>query len=316
MKYLDRLVDAATMRLLDEATMEKRGVPAAVLMENAGRAAYFVILHRLGPLTGRRVVVLAGGGSNGGDGYVVARHLQVAGALVTVLAVGGEDGPLPPAAAAHRRSAQQTGVRVARLPDGLTGTALAQPAAADSGPTDGRMAGGRPDLLIDALLGTGLRGALRPPYPAAITAVNEMAAAGVPVVALDVPSGLDADRGVPLGDAVHATLTVTFGLAKTGLVQGPAIPFTGDLYGVEIGLDEAAAGAGAQGQIILPRAVAAGLREGLPHPARAQKGAFGRLLAIGGCRGMTGALVLTGRAALRTGAGLVTLALPAAERAV
>lgn len=289
-------VTAAEMKRLDLATIQQGQVPAAVLMENAGLAGYRALQQQWGTLAGQRVYVLAGRGNNGGDGYVVARYLQQGGALVTLWEGATDPAALSPETRQHRRAAQAAGVPsqpLARLtPKGL----------ADGLP---------PALIVDALLGTGLKGTVREPLAQLIAAVNQLGRRGVPVLALDVPSGLDADRGVPLGTAIRAQLTVSFALPKVGLLQGPAVPHTGRLLVVPIGVDTAPAQAAAH--LLRPQTVTRWLQSSWPTPALTHKGQGGRCLVVGGARGMGGAALLAAQGALRTGAGLVSVALPAAQ---
>lgn len=293
------LVTAAEMRRLDQHTIKVGGVSGETLMERAGRATFAVVAERLGPLSRRPVAVLAGRGNNGGDGYVVAKLLRESGARVTVweAAPGGQG--LTPAAGYHRQQGVAAGLEPRPLGD-FTADTLDYSA-------------GDAPLVIDALLGTGVAGPPREPYAAAIQAVNEAARRGAVVVALDVPSGLDADGGSPLDPTVRAHFTVTFGLAKMGILQGPAIPYTGQVVLAPIGIDTSTARPGAV--LSLPSAVGAHLRAMLPEPALAHKGLGGHCLIVGGSRGMGGAPWLAARGALRAGAGLVTVALPAAQAA-
>lgn len=293
------LVTAAEMRRLDQHTITVTGVSGETLMERAGRAAFAVVAGQWGPLSQRPVAVLAGRGNNGGDGYVVAKLLLAAGARVTVWEAAQEGQGLTPAAAYHRQQGLAAGLRPRPLRD-FTPDALDFNAGADP-------------IIIDALLGTGVSGPVREPYATAIEAVNQGARRGAVVIALDVPSGLDADGGTPLGPAVRAQLTITFGLAKTGLLQGPAIPYTGRVVLAPIGIDTATARPASL--LTLPSTVGANLRARLPEPALAHKGLAGHCLIVGGSRGMGGAPWLAARGALRAGAGLVTVALPATQAA-
>jgi len=293
------LVTAAEMRRLDRHTIDVEGVSGETLMERAGGAAFAVMAEQLGPLARREAAVLAGRGNNGGDGYVVARHLAAAGARVTVWEAASGGQGLTPDAAHHRQLALAAGLEPRPL--------------AEFSPDVLDWAAGHPPLVVDALLGTGLAGPPRERYAAAIEAINEAGRRGAVVIALDVPSGLDADGGSPLGPAVRAHVTVTFGLAKTGILQGPAIPYTGRVVLAPIGIDTATAQPAAV--LSLPGAVGAHLRSMLPEPALAHKGLGGHCLIVGGSRGMGGAPWLAARGALRAGAGLVTIALPAAQAA-
>lgn len=292
------LYTAAAVREADRRAIEERGIPGWTLMERAGRAAFQAAVVRY-PAAGQgRVLVLAGRGNNGGDGFVFARHAARRGARVTV-ALLAPPGSLAGDAARARDEALAAGVEVVPLDEeALRGGALAPLLEAA-------------DLAVDALLGTGSRGAPRGPLA---LVVAELVAwrrrTGRPVVSLDLPSGLDPDRGVPANPCVEADLTVTFGALKVGLVAGPALAATGALVLAPIGIPgecfpEPAA------WLLLPEGAASCLPPVAPD---VHKGRRGRVWVVGGSRGMTGAAVLAARGALRAGAGLVHVAVPAGER--
>jgi len=292
------------MRRFDREATARSGLPSLILMENAGRGvAEAIRLARPTPAARRVVVILCGGGNNGGDGFVVARHLSgVASEIRVVLAgprakVVGDaaimlralDGL--PAVSLHERS---TGPEPSSWQDVLTGA----------------------DVVVDALLGTGLRDDVRGVMAAAIAAINQARSTARPplVVAIDVPSGLDADTGRPRGDAVRADLTITMGARKVGLVANPsAVEHVGRLEVAELGVPISAA------DVEAPRAFwidEAGVRALLPARAgTAYKGDGGHLVVVAGSAGKSGAAALVGEAGLRAGAGLVTVASTAAGQA-
>jgi NAD(P)H-hydrate epimerase len=276
------LATAAEMRELDRRTIEQAGLPGAVLMENAGAAAARAIEHRLvRPVAGANVAVLCGAGNNGGDGYVIARHLANRGARVTVHLV---------APRAQIRGDARLHLEV-----------LAHTSAAvneELGSLEGA------DVVVDALLGTGLRDA---PRGAVAQAIARITSARAPLtVAVDIPSGLHADTGHPLGACVRADLTVTMGVAKIGLVTAPGFEWAGELCVADLGMPhELVASAGFKAHLLQARDVAALLP---PRPQSAHKGTSGHLLVVAGSPSKTGAALLCGEAALRAGAGLVTLA--------
>lgn len=283
------VVTAEEMRRLDRETIEELGVPGVVLMETAGRGVVDVIA-RLVEVPGARVVVYAGPGNNGGDGFVVARHLRNRGADARVILCAPRD-KVKGDARVHFEAAVRAGVPVVDATDDDD-----LDAAAD--------ATSEADVVVDALLGTGLEREVTGLFARAIGHVN--AHRGV-CVAVDVPSGLDADRGVPLGACVRARHTVTFAFPKRGLVTAPGFTWAGTLHVVDIGIPE---------RLALARGVRAELLDGqllrdlaTPDPL-GHKGTHGHVLVVAGSRLKGGAALLAGGAALRAGAGLVTLGVP------
>jgi NAD(P)H-hydrate epimerase len=301
----DLVFSAAQCRAIDEAAI-RAGVPGLVLMENAGRGVADAIARaRGGGVDGCDVRVLCGAGQNGGDGLVVARHLATRGARVRVILLAEE---------AHLRGDAAVNLTAARGVTGLAHLAVeslgrAEDLAADDLALDRwaeRLRGA--DVIVDAIFGTGLRSDVKGVAAAAIAAVNTSPALRV---AIDLPSGLDADTGRPRGVAVAADLTVTMAARKLGLVLDPEAP-VGRLEIVDLGapVDEAAAAAvGPLARWLTPETVAPLVPR---SRASAHKGTRGHVLVIAGSAGKTGAAVLCGRAALRAGAGLVTLASTAA----
>ena len=276
------------------------GLPPAVLMENAARAALVVLREHVGALCGKRVLCYMGSGNNGGDAACLARHAQDLGAEVLVAHV-------PPlsrtrdAARLHVRVAQACGVPFARVRHGNLARSLPGPEWLT------------PDIIVDGLLGTGFHGALRPDMQALITAVNAQAnASRAFVLALDTPSGCDALTGLPCPCCLTATATACLGAAKPGLVLPHARPYTGTLHICDIGMPRTVHHASL---CLLGRHCAPLLPT---PPGAAHKGTFGHVLALGGSHaadpaapsGMYGAPQLSALAALRMGAGLVSLAVP------
>ncbi|NDL61448.1 bifunctional ADP-dependent NAD(P)H-hydrate dehydratase/NAD(P)H-hydrate epimerase [Acerihabitans arboris] len=251
------------------------GVSLYELMERAGDAAWRT-LSWLYPFAGH-YLILAGHGNNGGDAYVVARLAQAAGKQVMLIECAGHS-PLPEQARLARQAWLDAG-----------GAILVADAAWPE----------RVDVIVDGLLGTGLAAAPRAPYDELIAAANAHAA---PVVALDIPSGLNADTGAVAGDVINAAHTVTFIALKPGLLTGKARSVTGRLHYDDLGLAPWLA----RQTPIMERLTAAQLTRWLtPRDPCAHKGDNGRLLIVGGDRGLSGAIRMTGEAALRTGAGLV-----------
>jgi ADP-dependent NAD(P)H-hydrate dehydratase / NAD(P)H-hydrate epimerase len=293
------LLTAAQMRAVDRAAIAG-GVPGLVLMENAGRGVAELILRRpevAAALPGMRVAVVCGAGQNGGDGFVVARHLANRGAAVTVLLAMARSKISGDAATYLAAAEHCPGVVVTD-------------ASAD-GSSDGwqrRLQGSA--VLVDALFGTGLRAEVTGVPAAAIAALN--ASPGLRV-AVDIPSGLDADTGRVHGIAVRADLTATMGTAKLGLVLDPEAP-VGEVEVVDLGvaipaLSRVAAAEGPLCRYLDQAEVVPLLR---PQRASGHKGSRGHLLLVAGSPGKTGAGVLSARGAFRAGAGLCTIASTAA----
>ncbi len=283
---------AAQVRALDERAIRDLGVPGPVLMENAGRLATRVLLHRHTAAAQRGVRVLCGRGNNGGDGWVMARHLALAGVPVQVATISGRTSD---DCALNRAICERMGVIIHD----------------DWQPTDAIGPGGT-GLLVDALLGTGLSSDLRGTVAAWVERAN---ASGLPILAVDLPTGLHADTGAPLGLAVRASTTVTFGRLKAGMLLEPGADYAGRVVVADIGLDAAshllpelvpapASDIGACLSVPEPADVAAWLPQ---RPAGGHKGSSGHLAVVAGSGEKAGAGVLTCNAAIRAGAGLVTL---------
>ena len=280
------------MRRLDAETIAA-GTPGEVLMERAGQGTFQEILEfcaRLPLIHYQRFLILTGKGNNGGDGHVIARYLAEDAFEVTVLSV------------CEKELLQGDALLNAeRLPEAVNFVAAPDRFAEYLQPGT---------IVVDALLGTGISGPVKDPYAAMINAVN---ASGLPVVAVDIPSGLNADTGEAGQATIVADLTVTMALPKTGLILGDAAEHTGALRCVDIGiLPELVASAEASFEAVLKQDVRPYLSR-LPHTAH--KGDLGRVLLVGASRRYPGALMLAGLGCLRCGGGLVTAAFPEAARA-
>jgi NAD(P)H-hydrate epimerase len=291
------LVTAQEMRELDRLTIEEYGTPGHVLMERAGAGATEALLREFPHIHKSLVLIVAGKGNNGGDGFVIARLLKKQGVKCEVVLVA--------------RKAEVKGEALRNLTAflGLRGrmTEVTEPAQLDL--VQEKLS--RSGLVVDALLGTGLNSPVRGLMAALIDLIN---ASGVPVVAVDIPSGLDADTGAPLGTAIQAELTVTFGYPKIGQIGDPGATHIGRLVIVDIGIAlEALARVQPQTTLLTAEAVGVLVRE---RRRAAHKGDFGHLLVLAGARGERGAALLCGGAALRVGTGLVTLAGPASLNSV
>ncbi|MCC6623426.1 MAG: NAD(P)H-hydrate dehydratase [Deltaproteobacteria bacterium] len=279
----------AEVRAIDRLAIEGWGLPGRLLMELAGAGAARLVMERAGRVAGK-AVVLAGPGNNGGDGWVVARHLASAGWTVRVVATG------EPAAGtdAHVNFA---------LWERLAPTCGGETRLAERGAT-ARMKNwlGHANVIVDGLFGTGLTRAVEGAAAELLHAAND-ADHGLKV-ALDVPSGLDGDRGDVLGVAFRADLTATFGLAKSGLFLGDGPRHAGEIVVVPIAWPRPAIDAvGATLRRARPAAIA---RRVPARPADGHKGTFGHVGVLGGFAGREGAAVLAGLGALRSGAGLCT----------
>ena len=287
------LVTAEEMRTLDRLTIEG-GTPGHVLMERAGRGATQVLLACVPRLRrrGRRAVVVAGKGNNGGDGFVIARLLRQRGVRTEVVLLGRA------ADITRRRRAHAARLR------GDAAAPLHELTDLGIGPLPKVLAGA--DLVVDAIFGTGLDKPVRGMHAEAIELIN---ASGVPVFAVDIPSGLNADTGLPMGTAIQAEATATFGFAKLGQALYPGVRHCGRLAVVDIGLAPEAIAAHPPRAALLEDGDVARLVPA--RPPDAHKGDCGHVLIIAGSFGKTGAAQLAARAAGRVGAGLVTVVAPA-----
>ncbi len=276
------LYSASQMRRLDRAAIERCGIPGIELMRRAGRAA-FTLLRQRWPQA-QRIVVLCGSGNNGGDGAFVAGLARREGLRPTLYFEGDSQARLRGDAALALAYAREQGVAIEALPEDAEFGAV--------------------DVLVDALLGTGAAGELRPSTARAVQALN---AASAPVFSLDLPTGLCADSGRVLGTAVQADCTLSFIALKPGLLTASGRHLAGRLHHASLTVPAAAFdGVDPVAQRMDLDSVAA-----LMPPLRRRdghKGSYGHVLVIGGQSGMAGAPLLSALAAARTGAGLVSLA--------
>ena len=285
-----KVVTAAQMQELERRTIGEGRIPATTLMELAGSGVAACIEQWVGTVSGKTITVVCGKGNNGGDGFVAARLLRRRRANVRVLTMASLSELSRDAALMYRQFVKVAGkssVIPYRSKD--TARALLQES----------------HLLVDALLGTGLSSAVTGRYGEVIESMNEV---NRPVVAIDLPSGLHADTGTAFGQAVRASLTVTFGLPKTGLYQNQGIDLSGNINLVDIGIPPSYVDAiKSHVTVITPQWV----QGCLPRRERSgHKGTYGHAGIIAGSIGKTGAAALAAQAALRIGAGLVTVATP------
>lgn len=282
------LVNSAEMKEIDRLTMEKYSIPAMILMENAGINVVDALTGELGGVFLKTVNIFCGGGNNGGDGFVIARHLKTEGASVRIFFCGEYDS-LSPESKVNFDAAKNYGVEIRNLKS-----------ANDIKKYENYILGC--DVVVDALIGTGLKQELVGFMAQLITYINMM---GKYTVSVDLPSGVDADTGDIKGVGIYAALTVTFGLPKTGMAIYPGLEYTGKLivadnnYPTEL-LSMPRKSVLITKELVMPM---------MPYRHQnANKGHFGPILIIGGSPGMTGAVVLAAKAALKSGAGLVTAA--------
>ena len=275
-RTVERVYTGTEARALDRRAIDGFGIPGIRLMRRAGAAAFAALRERWPAACG--ITVVCGSGNNGGDGYVVAGLARDAGFEVQVVALADPGKLTGDAGTAYRFAECRVG-----------------PVAL--GWRDGRIAG---DVVVDALLGTGARGEMRAGFQDAIDRIN---AAGKPVLALDVPSGVNADTGGLLTrKPIRADVTVTFVAVKLGLVTGEAVDAVGDIVFDDLDVPaDVYENAGIA-------ALDGGALSSLVRSPGAHKGDLGRLLIVGGEADMGGAVLLAGEAALRTGAGLVSIA--------
>jgi ADP-dependent NAD(P)H-hydrate dehydratase / NAD(P)H-hydrate epimerase len=289
-----KILTAAEMRDVDRRTTERDGIPSLTLMENAGRSVAEFIHRRFPSINKRQIVILCGKGNNGGDGFVVARHLQQMGAKPTVILAAAPDDLLGDAGtnlSAWRNADGQLNI-VRSIDDWKSqSSTLAQA-----------------DIIVDALLGTGVRGPVEGLLAQIIEDVNRRGP-NQTVFAVDIPSGLPADTGDIRGTIVRADFTVTFTAPKVGMMKGLAGEVVGQLAVHDIGsppdlIEEIGKGTLRWSE---PREFADFAASRKPS---GNKGDYGHALIVAGALGKSGAAVLSSWAALRVGAGLVTAAIP------
>ena len=276
-----KIATRSIIREIDKKSIEKYGIPGLVLMENAGRATADVILAEY-PYT-QEAAVFAGGGNNGGDGFVVARQLISEGIQV-ITYVAADPRKYTGDALTNYRTLKTLGGEIVEL-----GGSLRRYKAAD--------------IIVDALLGTGLEREVTGFYKKVIGFINSQSA---PVISVDLPSGLDADTGHPLGASVEADITVTYALPKIGTSVYPGVDYAGDVYLANITTPDAL-----EENIPYELLTAYDVLDFLPpRKADTHKGTYGHLLILAGSPGKSGAGALASLGALRVGTGLVTVGVP------
>ena len=282
---------AEDMRRIDACVVRDYGLPAIALMENAGRRSAEEAAAMVGGATDKVFAVFAGGGNNGGDAFAAARHLMNMGARVKLFFTGEEE-RLGEAARAMYDALRAMGVEI-------------RPLVSDRDWDRLRVSLRFSDAVVDGVLGTGVHGDLRKNI---LRLIEEINTAEKPVMAIDIPSGVEADTGRIASCAVRADRTLALGLPKVGHLLGQGANATGHLLVDDIGIPHALLAGDELRQSLITREAAARL---LPARARdVHKGTCGRILVLAGGLGMTGAAALAAEAVLRVGAGLVTLAVP------
>lgn len=296
-----KTVSTAVMRELDRKTIQDFKIPGTTLMDKAGRGVARCTEELLERSHGYSdgVLVIAGHGNNGGDAFVAARYLKQWGWNVAVwLAASVPD--IKGDARIHFKKMKACKIPVRSLPAIEDWNKVWFKTGNERCPA--------PALIIDGLLGTGIEGSARDPVAGAIRYINMLSEKSL-VIAIDVPSGLNSDTGKAAGEAVRADLTVTMGLPKLGLVQPEAIDFVGRLQVIDIGIPtQLISELEAHFEYITQSDIQNLFRR---RPRGAHKGNFGHLLIIGGAGGYAGAVSMAAKAALRAGAGLVTVLTPA-----
>jgi hydroxyethylthiazole kinase-like uncharacterized protein yjeF len=283
------VLSRAQMRAFEAHAIAAGHVPGALLMENAGRGATDVLLRETpGSVPGARIAVVCGTGNNGGDGFVMARHLLVRGRLPVVVLVG-DPARLSADARLNLAAWRGTGGEVIEL---VAGGSLS--------PLEKELA--RASVVVDALFGTGLDRPIDGTIAEVVTAMNR---ASAPRFSVDVPSGLDADTGVTLGVAVSANVTVTFAFPKLGLLTPSGARLAGRLHVTDIGIPAGTLAPDLDCPRLIEEADLASWTG--PRSPAAHKTSAGHVAILGGSAGKVGAPQLAARGALRGGAGVATI---------
>lgn len=284
------IVTSQEMQSIDRRARDEYGIPTLLLMENAALGIARVVEERFGPVKDRRITIIAGKGNNGGDGLAAARLLRNRGAKVQVYLLS-EPEAVTGDAATNLNIASKMGIEVQSK--GVYDMEGLRSALTHS------------HVIIDAILGTGLSSPVTGEYSEVIGLINHSKR---PVVAVDIPTGINSDTGEIMGTAVKATETVTFAIPKRGHFLYPGCDFTGRLHIADISIPEAAIEKESIHLRLLTEKDMAGLIR--PREADSHKGSYGHVLVIAGSIGKGGAAAMTSLACLRSGAGLVTLATP------
>ena len=276
---------------MDREAQEKYGLSTVVLMENAGLRSADLAAELLNGDTAAKISVIVGKGNNGGDGLVLARHLFNKGFPVEIFCLA-RPSHFSAAAKENWDTAAAIGIKATFLDEARDLTLFRLKLMASA-------------LIVDAIFGSGFKGEMEGLSKDIAAIVNDV---GRPVLALDIPSGADADSGRIAQTAVRATWTVCFGLPKYGNLLAPAGELNGGLHVVDICFPPALTAEGEEDDVVIDEAWA--LTKMKPRKADSHKGIYGHVLVAGGSAHMTGSVILAGKGALKTGAGLVTYMVP------
>lgn len=286
-----KILKAEEMRIIDKTAIEEYGIPGIVLMENAGIRTVEVINEILGDIVDKKVVVVAGKGNNGGDGLVIARQLMNGGAKVAVFLMGRAD-ELTPDTRINYEILQKIKGDIYPLHEPEHMGEFAEKIR-------------EAEIVVDSIYGIGFRGSLSEFEAGVVNIINKRE---VPVVAVDIPSGVEADTGRVHNIAVKATHTVTFAAPKLGHILEPGAVFTGQLTVADISIPRFLLKQETlKNNLIMPELIRPYIKR---RKRETHKGTYGHVLVVGGSLGMTGAVSMASYAALRAGAGLVTAAVP------
>lgn len=290
---MELLVTAQQMRECDRIAIRKLGIPGAVLMENSGRAVAVAVERHFGNIAGKSVFIFCGKGNNGGDGFVAGRHLVSGGANVFLFLVGSST---------QVKGDAKINLSIVRNMAKMNQSLSVTFQELKSMKSLDRLE--EPDVIVDALFGTGFSGGVKNPYEEIIEWMNN---SKVPIVAVDIPSGLNSDNGRVENTAVKATITVTMGLKKTGLIVGKGPEHTGKIELERIGVPEKVFRLDVTTYLVSGDDV----KRGLPkRPFDAHKHSVGKIFVLAGSPGLTGAAAMASEAAMRVGAGAVVLGTP------
>lgn len=284
-----KLLTAAEMRAVDAKVTSEIGIRSLVLMENAGRQVAEVATDFLGSHQGRKVSIVVGKGNNGGDGFVAARYLHNRGFRVRIFMIALSK-ELSPDALANYHICCQLGIDIQEVDEQYLSKL--------------RFALSLTDLIIDGILGTGIQGPVRGLVRDVILLINDV---DLPVLAIDVPSGLEATTGAITGPCIKADMTVTLAAPKIGLFVHPGADMTGKVFVADIGIPSMLLDRGGAGNLLTAQGVQKLFQ---PRPSSGHKGTFGHVLVLAGSAGMTGAAALAAKGALMAGSGLVSLGIP------